>query len=348
MKHIEGHRIIGVKEGSIAHELGIEAGDWLLRVDGELLQDVFDYQYRMQSEWVTLLVRKENDEEWELEIEKEEDEDPGLLFETGLMDGYKRCINGCIFCFVDQLPQGMREALYFKDDDSRLSFLQGNYITLTNLSDADVERIIAYRLSPIQISIHTMDPQLRCTMLRNPHAGEALAIMNRFLEAKIPMNGQIVLCKGINDGDHLEHTIRELTRFYPVMGSVSIVPVGLTRFREKLYPLSPFTKEDAQKVLTIIGKWQEQMREAAGSTFVHAADEWYLLAEEPVPTQESYDGYPQLENGVGMIRLLMEECKEALEEETASSVESPAPKTISLATGVSAYPTIQALARHIQ
>lgn len=230
-----------------------------------------------------------------------------------MMDDYRSCSNKCIFCFIDQLPRGMRDTLYFKDDDSRLSFLQGNYVTLTNMSEEDVQRIITYRMEPINISFQAMHPELRCRMLHNRFAGEALKKVDRFYEAGIIMNGQIVLCKGVNDGKELEYSIEQLVKYLPCLQSVSVVPVGLTRYRDGLYPLTPFTKEDAREVLALIHRWQERLFQEYGNHFIHAGDEWYLLAEEELPSAESYDGYRQLENGVGMVRLLKEEVLEELE-----------------------------------
>ena len=219
MDHKKGHQIRSVEAGSIAQEMGIEAGDSLLAINGEEVEDIFDYQYLIQDEYIEVLIRKPSQEEWLLEIDKEYEEDLGLVFENGLMDDYRSCCNKCIFCFIDQMPPGMRETLYFKDDDSRLSFLQGNYVTLTNLSDRDVERIIRYHLSPINISFQTTNPQLRCRMLNNRFAGEALKKADRFFEARIEMNGQIVLCKGINDGEELEKSLRDLSRYLPYLRS---------------------------------------------------------------------------------------------------------------------------------
>lgn len=309
---IKEHKIDSVESGSIAEEMGIEAGDVLLEVNGKPIQDVFDYHFLINDVLLTLLIRKPNGEEWELEIEKDYYEDPGIVFENGLMDDYKSCYNKCIFCFIDQMPPNMRETLYFKDDDSRLSFLQGNYVTLTNMKEEDVQRIITYKLAPINVSVHTMNPELRCEMLHNRFAGEALDKIRRFYEGEIEMNGQIVLCKGVNDGEELERSIRELAEYIPYMQSLSVVPVGLTKFRDGLYPLEPFEKEDAREVLKIIHKWQKICYEKHGTHFAQASDEWYLLAEEPFPPEENYDGYIQLENGVGMIPLLESEFDDCL------------------------------------
>ena len=253
------HKIRSVQPGSIAWEMGIEPGDRLLSVDGQEIEDVFDYRYYIEEEEILLLIEKPDGEQWELEIEKETCEDLGLEFEQGLMDEYRSCRNKCIFCFIDQMPPGMRDTLYFKDDDSRLSFLQGNYVTLTNMSEHDIRRIIRFRLEPINISFQTMNPELRCRMLHNRFAGEALKKVDLLYEAGIEMNGQIVLCKGFNDGEELDRSIRELTRYLPFLRSVSVVPVGLTRFREGLEPLEPFTGEEARQVLELIHGWQERL-----------------------------------------------------------------------------------------
>lgn len=334
------HIVDKVEEGSIAWEVDIRPGDVLLGISGHVIEDVFDYQYYTNDEELTLLIRKPDGEEWEIEIEKEYDEDLGLVFEEGLMDAYRSCRNKCMFCFIDQMPKGMRDTLYFKDDDARLSFLQGNYVTLTNMKDADIERIIHYHLEPINISVHTMNPALRCKMLNNRFAGEALLKMRRLRDAGIAMNGQIVLCKGINDGAELEYSIRQLTEYIPFMQSLSVVPVGLTRYREGLYPLLPFLKEDAKEVLACIHKWQQYCIKRYGIHFVHAGDEWYLLAEQPMPAEETYDGYLQLENGVGMVRLLEEEFMEAL---SGEQPDDGIRRRVTLATGRLAAPLLERL-----
>lgn len=308
------HIIDRILPGSIAEELEIEAGDVLVSINGNEIEDVFDYHYMVNDEYLEILIRKADGEEWELEIEKEYNEDLGIEFDNGLMDDYKSCTNKCIFCFIDQMPPGMRETLYFKDDDSRLSFLQGNYVTLTNMKDKDLDRIIQYHLGPINISVQTTNPELRCMMLHNRFAGDSLKKIDRLYEGGIPMNGQIVLCKGVNDGEELERSIRDLTKYLPLMESVSVVPVGLSKYREGLYPLEPFTKEDAENVIDTIEKWQQICLKEHDLHFIHASDEWYMLAGRPLPQEESYDGYLQLENGVGMMRLLMNEFHDALEE----------------------------------
>ena len=333
------HVIASVEPGSIAEELELEAGDILLEINGNKIEDVFDYHYLMNEEYVEILVQKANGEEWELEIEKEFEEDLGVSFENGMMDDYRHCTNKCIFCFIDQMPPGMRETLYFKDDDTRLSFLQGNYVTLTNLKERDVEKIIKYKLSPINISFQTTNPELRCKMLHNRFAGESLKIVDRLVENGITINGQIVLCKNWNDGEELERSLKDLYQYLPNLQSVSVVPVGLSKYREGLEPLEPFSREDAKMVIAQIEKWQKKAMEEFGVHFIHAGDEWYLLAEEELPQEESYDGYLQLENGVGMLTLLQNEFMDALEEKSGDSVK----RKVSIATGKLAAPFISKL-----
>ncbi|MDO4188593.1 MAG: DUF512 domain-containing protein [Lachnospiraceae bacterium] len=308
------HLISQISKGSIAEGLGITSGDFLLSINDSEVIDVFDYRYLCQDKKIKLLIETKDGEEKTFEIIKDEDEELGLEFDEGLMDEYRHCSNKCIFCFIDQMPKGMRETLYFKDDDMRLSFLQGNYVTLTNLSDKDVERIIKYRLEPINISFQTTNKELRCKMLNNRFAGEALKKADTLYEAAITMNGQIVLCKGVNDGEELERSLRDLYRYVPVLESLSVVPVGLSKYRDGLYPLEPFEKEDAREVLKIIHKWQDKAFKEHGIHFVHASDEWYILAEQDLPEEERYDGYLQIENGVGMLRSLIVEFEDGLEQ----------------------------------
>ena len=343
----KGHVIRAVNPGSIAQEMGIEQGDRLLAIDGQEIRDIFDYQYYIQDEYIEVLVEKHSGEEWLLEIDKEYEEDLGVEFENGLMDDYRSCRNRCIFCFIDQMPKGMRDTLYFKDDDSRLSFLQGNYVTLTNTSEEDIDRIIRYHLSPINISFQTTDPELRCKMLRNRFAGEALKKVDRLYAGGIRMNGQIVLCKGVNDRGELNRSIRDLTKYIPQLESVSVVPVGLSKYREGLYPLEPFTKEDAREVIAMIHGWQEEIYALHGIHFIHASDEWYILAELPLPEASRYDGYLQLENGVGMVRLLKEEVKVMLTELQRSGFRLQKKREVSLATGLLAFRYIQEMAEEL-
>ncbi len=349
MKKEKGHVIGRVMPGSIAEELEIEAGDRLLTIDNTEIEDIFDYQFLVQDTYIEVLIEKPNGEQWLLEVDKDFDEDLGIEFENGLMDEYRSCHNKCIFCFIDQMPKGMRETLYFKDDDSRLSFLQGNYVTLTNMSEHDIDRIIRYHLAPINISIQTMNPQLRCKMLNNRFAGEALKKVDRLYEAGIAMNGQIVLCKGVNDGEELENSISRLTKYLPHLESVSVVPVGLSRYREGLYPLEPFTREDAREVLRSIHGWQEKIYREHGTHFIHASDEWYILAQEELPEEERYDGYLQLENGVGMTRLLLSEFARGREQlrRERQIPDMSVREELSIATGRLAYPYIRRMAQEM-
>ncbi len=327
-----GHLIKSVDPGSIGDELGLEPGDRLLTIDGHELEDIFDYEYYIGSQSIVALVEKQDGEQWELEIENQY-EDLGLTFENGLMSQYRSCRNKCIFCFIDQMPKGMRDTLYFKDDDSRLSFLQGNYVTLTNMSDKDIDRIIRFKLSPINISVHTTNPALRCRMLNNRFAGEALKKIDRLYEAGTPMNGQIVMCRGINDGEELERTIRDLSGYLPYMESVSVVPVGLSKFRKGLYPLEPITREDAVRTIDTVEKWQRKLYRKYKTHFIHASDEFYILAGRSMPEADRYDGYIQLENGVGMIRLMTEEVHSALKDMEGDGRQDE----LSIATGLLAY-----------
>jgi len=334
----EGHLITDVRKGSVADELGVVPGDRLLSVDGKTVEDVFDYRFAVSSESVVLNVLKKNGEEWELEIENGSDE-LGMTFENGLMSDYRSCSNKCIFCFIDQMPEGMRDTLYFKDDDSRLSFLQGNYVTLTNMKKSDIERLIAFRMEPINISVHTTNPDLRCRMLNNRFAGSSLKYIKMLYDAGIEMNGQIVLCKGYNDGNELERTLSDLMSYAPVMKSVSVVPVGLTKFRKGLTELLPFEREDAVSVIRMIDGFRKMAMDRFGIRFVHASDEFYLLAGIPFPEDKDYDGYPQLENGVGMMRLFKTEAEEELKTLSASD----GPETVSCVTGLLAYPFLSDL-----
>ena len=350
MKH--EHIVSTVHPGSIGEEMGIEPGDRLLAINGNTIEDVFDYHYYVDDENIVLLIEKPNGEQWELEIEKDEDEGLGLEFGQSLMDEYRSCRNKCMFCFIDQMPRGMRETLYFKDDDSRLSFLQGNYVTLTNMSDHDIDRICRYHLSPINISFQTMNPELRCKMLNNRFAGDALKKVDILNAAGIRMNGQIVLCKGVNDGKELEYSVRKLMEYLPNVESVSVVPVGLSRYREGLYPLEPFNAQDAGEVIDLIEKYQKICMEKYGTHFIQASDEWYILAGREVPEEERYDGYLQLENGVGMIRLLLDEFHDGLKRRTAEKEAGKKPswegtREISLATGRLAFPYLKKMSEEM-
>ena len=335
-------KISGTEKGSPAQRYGLK-GCTLLSIDGHEINDMLDYEFYSSGEALELAVMKDGALCY-LSVQKKEYEPLGCNFDSYLIDQKHSCKNKCMFCFIDQMPKGLRETLYFKDDDSRLSFLQGNYVTLTNMSDHDIERIIRYRLEPINISFQATNPELRCRMLNNRFAGDALRKVDRLFEGGIEMNGQIVLCKGINDGEELERSIRDLTRYLPLLKSVSVVPVGLTRFREGLCPLEPFTKEDARQVLEMIHCWQKEIFDRYGLHFIHAGDEWYLLAGEEIPEEERYDGYLQLENGVGMLRLLFNEFREAFDRAEGDHEK----RSLSIATGQLAYPYIRRMAEKLQ
>ncbi len=357
-QHDNLHKIRSVTPGSIAEEYGIEPGDSLVSINGQAIEDVFDYRYMIREEMITVVIRKgihseeflamdlpeDEPEDWELDIEKDASEDLGIDFESGLMDEYRSCRNHCVFCFIDQMPPGMRETLYFHDDDARLSFLQGNYITLTNMSDHDIDRIIRYHLEPINISFHTMNPQLRRQMLHNRFAGDVFPKIRRLKDAGIEMNGQIVLCRGINDGRELEYSLEEFEQYLPQLKSVSIVPVGLTKFRDHLPKLESFDREEAGRVIDQISRWQGYYMERYGTHLVHASDEWYILAGRELPEEEAYDGYLQLENGVGMVRLLIDEVRKELREyRMTGSAGNARERHVTLATGTLIAPTMKML-----
>ncbi|NLA84512.1 MAG: DUF512 domain-containing protein [Clostridiales bacterium] len=309
---MEGHRITEVEEGSIAKELELEKGDILLSINGSEIIDVLDYIEFMEAEELELLVQKADGEEWEIEIEKEPGQDLGLKFEHDLMDKERVCRNKCIFCFVDQLPKGMRETLYYKDDDWRLSFLSGNYITLTNLSDCDVDRILEKKISPLYVSVHTTNPDLRKRMLNNRFAGDVLKYLYKMADGGVKLHTQIVLCPGWNDGPELDRTLADLWKLKESVQSVAVVPVGLTSHREKLEAIKPFTLKSAAKVIDQVERWQRSIRSRHDTSFVYAADEFYILANRKLPALEDYDEMHQLENGVGLVVQFQHEFEDAL------------------------------------
>lgn len=339
------HRIKTVVPGSIAEEMEIEPGDALVAINNEEIEDVFDYRYLIKDDYIEAVIRKPDGEEWLLEIEKDYDDDLGVEFENELMSDYRSCSNQCIFCFIDQMPPGMRETLYFKDDDSRLSFLQGNYITLTNMKERDIERIIRMRLGPINISVQTTNPDLRCKMLNNRFAGEKLQYLKMLYDGHVEMNGQVVLCKNVNDGVELERTISGLAEYLPFMRSVSVVPAGISKYRDSLFPIELYTKEEAGHVIDLIESRQKDFYESYGLHFIHASDEWYIKAGRDFPEEERYDGYIQLENGVGMMRLFINEFEEALKDVMESAEYEVLKRTVNrvltIATGKLAYPVIR-------
>ena len=336
-----------VEKNSRAYRAGIKCGDFLDKINGREINDVLDYRFFLAEKDVVLSLLRDG-ERLTVEIKKSQYDDIGLDFETPLMDKKHSCENKCIFCFIDQLPRGMRKTLYFKDDDSRLSFLHGNYITLTNLHDKDIDRIIEMHISPVNISIHTTNPELRVKMMHNKRAGEVLSYIKRLSDAGISLCGQIVLCKGINDGEELSRSMRDLCEFFPAMQSVSIVPAGLTRFREKLYPLEGFTKQEAARVLEQVNSFGEKMKEKHGVRMFYCADEFYLKAEQALPDEDYYDGYPQIENGVGMITSTLSEFYGELDYVDEYLGEVKLPRTVSVATGVAAYDTVISMARALE
>lgn len=341
------HVIKSVAKGSIAEELEIEPGDKLISIDGNEIKDVLDYRYYINAEEFTMVIEKANGEEWELDIESDY-EDIGLEFDEGLMSDYKSCTNNCIFCFIDQMPKGMRETLYFKDDDSRLSFLQGNYVTLTNMKDADIDRIIRFNLAPINISVHTTNPELRKEMLHNRFAGESLKYIDKLYEQNVPMNGQVVMCPGYNDGEELRRTLNDLLKYAPTMESVSVVPVGITKFRDDLPRLTLVDKEKAKETISIIEEIQQKAMKKCGMHFAQASDEFYLIVGRQMPSEDTYDGYIQLENGVGMLRLLSEEVRDAVETLKVPKADIKKEEIISVATAILPAHSMEELLKEIE
>lgn len=298
--------ITHVEPFSPAARAGILAGDTLLKINGCDFHDILEYRYLTAEYEVELEILKINGETDNITIVNDY-EDLGIEFKEGLIDEAQTCRNKCIFCFIDQLPKGMRETVYFKDDDTRLSFLQGNYVTLTNLSDEEIDRLIKMRVSPINVSVHATDPELRCHMLNNRFAGKCYDLMKKFAENKIMMNCQIVLCPEINDGKQLDRTINDLAALFPHVNSISAVPVGLTRYRKGLYPLKSYTKETALEVIKQVSAHQERLLKKIGTRLIYLSDEFYIKAGVPMPDAQSYEGFPQIENGVGLVASLKEE-----------------------------------------
>lgn len=339
-------KITLVEPHSRAEKAGIRAGDFLLSIGGHEITDVLDYRFYLADTLVMLECRR-GEETYEVTIRKQEYDDIGLDFETPLMDQKHSCRNKCIFCFIDQLPKGLRKSLYFKDDDSRLSFLHGNYITLTNLYDKDIDRIIKMHISPINVSVHTTNPELRVKMMKNKRAGEVLSYLDRFAESGIRISAQIVLCKNVNDGAELDRTLSDLTRYVPALTGISVVPAGLTKYREGLYELESFTPEDCRAVIAQVNAFGESCLEKYGTRLVFPADELFVKGGLPIPPDAYYEDYSQLENGVGMLRSLGEtfladvECLEDDEKPKKS-------RTVSVATGVAAYAQLSELARELE
>lgn len=339
------HIIDNIIENSIGEELGIEKGDKLVSLNGKVIEDIIDYFFMITDEYIELEIEKPDGEIWMFEIDKDFDEDLGLEFHNPILDKARSCKNKCIFCFIDQLPENMRETLYFKDDDSRLSFLQGNFITLTNLSDEDLSRIVRYNISPINVSIHTTNPDLRVKMLGNRFAGNVLEVLTHLADNRITINGQIVLCPGLNDGEELERTISELSSLYPNIHSVAAVPIGITKFRDGLFDTGIYDRDSARKVIALVEKWQSKLLKDIGSRFIYLSDEFYIIADLPFPSEEEYDDYIQIENGVGLISKLMSDVEKYLD--IYEPFEDLKEKTISFATGSSAYKFIEKIGQMI-
>lgn len=329
-------RIASVEHGSVADKRGIKADDLLVSINGNEIMDVLDYQFYAMDGKLKLEIERDG-KTTTVKVKLHADENLGLNFCTYLMDEQKPCRNRCVFCFIDQLPKGMRDTLYFKDDDSRLSFLFGNYITLTNISEHEVDRIIKMHISPINISVHTTNPELRVKMMRNRFAGESLSVLYRLAEAGTKINCQLVLCPGWNDGDELRRSLDDLTALYPSVQSIAAVPLGMTKYREGLEKLTPFDRESARRSVEIIEEYGEMCLNKYGTRLVYAADEFYLKAQLPLPDNDYYEEYAQLDNGVGMCTLLHKEFSEAVETEDGNRIQN---KPVSIATGVAAYPLL--------
>ncbi len=340
-------RITEVERGSYAEKAGIIAGDLLASINSHPIRDVLDFRFYMCEKKLELELERDG-KSYTVKIKKDEYDDIGLGFETFLMDKQQRCSNKCIFCFIDQNPHGMREGIYFKDDDTRLSFLFGNYVTLTNVPDSELHRLCEMHISPVNISVQVTDPELRCMMLGNRFAGKLLDQMQILYDGGLELNAQIVLCRGVNDGKYLEKTLSDLERFIPRLTSIAIVPVGLTRYRNGLYPLEPFDRESALEVINTVNGWGEKFLERYGARTVFVSDEFYLKAGVEIPDGDFYEGYPQLENGVGMIRSMQDDILDELDFIKEEGADFEASRKISVATGVAAGEHIRFLVEKIQ
>ena len=338
-------KIIGVEKDSSADRVGIRCGDYLISINGREVRDVLDYRFFLAEKTVVLKIHR-NADLFDVTIRKGTYSDIGLEFETPLMDKKHSCENKCIFCFIDQLPKGMRKSLYFKDDDSRLSFLHGNYITLTNLKQRDVDRIIEMHISPVNVSVHTTNPELRVQMMKNKRAGEVLDYIRQFAEAGIKLRGQIVLCRGVNDGTELDRTMRDLAQYHPALESVSIVPAGLTAYRENLYPLEPFTRKECAKIIDQVTSFADECLKKLGTRLFFCADELYIKAGRPIPAYPYWEEFTQIENGVGMMASMVHELEVALD--CISTEDRLTKRSISIATGEAAYAYICGLVGKIQ
>lgn len=336
--------ISGVEEKSLAQKAGIKPGDKLVSINGNDINDVLDYRFYITEKSLSLVLLR-SEKEFECTIKKPQYDDIGLEFETYLMDEKHSCTNKCVFCFIDQNPEGMREQVYFKDDDSRMSFLYGNYVTLTNMKRCEVDRLVKMRISPINISVHTTNRELRCKMLNNRFAGEVLDYLDVFKDGEIMMNFQIVLCRGLNDGKELEKTLHDLAAYSPYAESIAVVPAGLTKHREGLYELSEFDSESARETIELVDKARAEFSEKYGNPLVQCSDEWYLKAGLDVPEEDYYDGYPQLDNGVGVIRSQKNETLDRVEELKEDGFEIAKKRKVSSVTGKAAFGFISGMAK---
>ncbi len=339
-------KILDVERGSRADRENIKPEDILVSINGNEISDVLDYRFYLAERTVKISLLRVG-EGYDVTIKKGEYDDIGLIFETALMDKKQTCKNKCIFCFIDQNPSGMRDTVYFKDDDSRLSFIHGNYITLTNLTDKDVERIVKMRFSPLNISIHTTNPELRVKMMKNKRSGDVLKYLGVFKDAGLSMCGQIVLCKGVNDGDELLRSMRDLASYHPSLTSVSVVPAGLTAHRKGLYPLTDFTASESADIIDMIDKFAEEHKKKTGSRLFFAADEFYLKSGREIPSAEYYEEYPQIENGVGMLRSFSDEFFTALRDSDELFLGLTEPRRVASVTGYASYPTVLAMSEEI-
>ena len=339
-------KILAVLPNSIAAHAGIRGGDTLVSVNQNEIRDVLDYRFYLTDTNVSLSLLRQ-DERYTVHLNKGEYDDIGLEFETPLMDKKHSCANKCVFCFIDQLPPGMRETLYFKDDDDRLSFLHGNYVTLTNLKEADIDRIIKMHISPVNISVHTTNPELRVKMMKNKRAGEVLSYLGRMADAGIALCTQIVLCKGLNDRDELDRTMRELAAYHPSLRSCSIVPVGLTKYRENLFPLEGFSPKECEDVIRQVNAFGDECLRKHGTRLFYCSDEFYVRAGLPLPDEDFYEDYSQIENGVGMLTSLESEFDFELDYLDELTPQMRAPRTVSIATGAAAYEHIRNMAERL-
>lgn len=338
-----GVEILEVRPSSIADELGIKKGDKLISINGAGIRDILEYKYLTTDEFLEVEIENSSGEIWIYEVEKEYDEDIGIVFD-GIIDKPKSCHNKCIFCFIDQLPSGMRETLYFKDDDTRLSFLQGNFVTLTNLSEREIGRIIKYRISPINVSVHTTDPELRKMMLNNKNAGKLMDYLEKLKEGGIEVKAQIVLCPGVNDGEHLAKTLTDLSALHPEVSCVAVVPAGITKHRQGLYELKEYDRESASKVIEQIIVYQDRFLAELNTRFVFLSDEFYLIAGKDLPGYNEYEGFNQLENGVGLVTLFNEEVQSGLANQNRYIKRE---RLVSIVTGEYAAPNITYVASKI-